>query len=106
MRTTPDGLACDEVTVPGVGPVLVRELTAAEYDEYERRCNATADGKPQYTPDRALLVQFGVLNPDGSQMYAPADYPALTRKSSRQVKPLADRISELTVGGGGDAGNG
>lgn len=85
-----------EVRLPS-GVYKVRGLTGAEWDEYERACTSEGpDGKAVFKNDRARLVMYGTLDADGKQLFAEGDLPRLRACSAKVLRPLFDKIAELS----------
>jgi hypothetical protein len=95
------------VNVPGYGPLSVRGLTSAEYDEFEAASTVkTAAGKQEFKADRAVLVKLGALqNESDEPLFTDADLPKLRDLPARVLVPVARAILDLSGAGEDSAGN-
>lgn len=89
----------EEVTVPGVGVVTVRGLTAAKRDEWEQRIY-NAKGKT-LTNIRASLVAVCVYH-DGSPLFGVADIDAIGEMPATVIDSLYDVATRLSGMGAKD----
>lgn len=96
------------VDVPGIAPVLVRGLLAAEWDKVEAACVVTTgegkDAKAKFEPNRALVVRYGAIRDDGSHRFTDADVPRLAALPISRIKPVylvIERLSGLADTGDG-----
>lgn len=80
-----------DVQVPALGgSVQIREMTVAEKDAFEI---ANSGDKGRYF--RPRLIAASVVNPDGSPMFGPADFPALASRTASNLEPIVDAITKL-----------
>lgn len=94
-----DDLETEEVEVWG-GTVLVKSLTAAERDAFEKVLMRVRDGKTvtDLTGVRVKLVSLTVVDKDKKRLFTEEDIKALNKKSSREldkVFTVAQKLSGL-----------
>jgi len=91
----------ERVTVPELGEVWVRTLTAGERDEYEQECfHARAASTNDHVPNaRARLLVRTLCDARGQALLTPADVDALGAQPIHVIQPLynvAARLNALT----------
>ena len=80
-----------DVQVPALGgSAQIREMTVSDKDAFEI---ANAKDKGKYW--RPRLVAASVVNPDGSPMFGPADFPALAALPASSLEPIVDAATKL-----------
>lgn len=90
----------EEVQVPEWGgSVFVRELTADERDELELSCykERKKTGRPVCNHYRATVVSLSVVDDQGNRIFAPADVPALAKKSASVIDRLVTAAGKLSA---------
>lgn len=97
-----DDLSREEVKIPSWNlsqPVYVREMTAAERDEYEAYLldNRGPDEKTNLRGVRARLVVLTLVDKDGNRIFADSDIDAVGRKGARSIEPIVEAAMKLNA---------
>lgn len=97
-----DDLSREEVKIPSWNlsqPVYVREMTAAERDEYEAYLldNRGPDEKKNLRGVRARLVVLTLVDKDGNRIFADSDIDAVGRKGARSIEPIVEAAIKLNA---------
>ncbi len=103
------GLRRETITVPEWGEVMVRELTAPEYEAYQLSQLDFTKLDPEGKPARdvklgfARLACWAVIDPEtGARVFDEADLEWLGGKPSRVLAPIGAKVLELTGVGGAE----
>lgn len=83
-------LRSETITVPGLGRLVIRELSLAERLKAERL--AREDKAPSWM---AVLVAAATATEDGKPFFSPEDAHAIDKMPASKVFPLTSRVSEL-----------
>lgn len=89
----------EEVAVRGYGTVLVRGLSADEWDEYERASTKEEDGKVKFEPDRRVLVRAALVGEDGAPLFTADDEAALGSLPAAVVNAVCSAAMRLSGAG-------
>lgn len=97
-----DDLSREEVKIPSWNlsqPVYVREMTAAERDEYEAYLldNRGPDEKTNLRGVRARLVVLTLVDKDGNRIFSDSDIDAVGRKGARSIEPIVEAAMKLNA---------
>ena len=90
------------------GNLWVRELTAAERDDYEqslmstRRVGKRVDVQPNFRNAKARMAVKATIDTQGNRVFTDKDAEVLGEKSSAALNVLADKIQELSGMTAGD----
>ncbi len=101
MKTAADYLSKivtprETVTVPQWGDVLLRGLTADEWDCHESASvRPGPDGNREYVSDTATLIRYAVINETGANVFTDAELPQLKTLPAEIARPLVRAIFKL-----------
>lgn len=94
----------EAITVPQLGEVKLRALTAAEWDLHEAASVRREPGKEaEYISDSATLIRYAVVDDAGANVFTDEHLPSLALFPAEVSRPLTKAIFKL-CGIGGDLG--
>lgn len=85
-----------QVDIEGIGPVTVREVSAADAQETRRRSNAADADELANAAWLATRVVYDA--PDGRPLLSDADIPQLMQLPIRVLRAIGDAAAELAEG--------